>query len=68
MTARDADIGDNEALRYSMGSAEPAEAADKFAVHPYSGQVVVKALTAADANTEVTLTVVAQDKGQWGHQ
>ncbi len=55
--ARDSDSGENSELVYSL------ERADRFSVHPHTGEVVSTASFLGQAGTIFTLTAVARDLG-----
>ncbi|CAL1526834.1 unnamed protein product [Lymnaea stagnalis] len=58
--AADPDIGVNGELRYILADSH----GDKFAINPYTREIVVKSLDKKDRNMEITLKVIAEDKGQ----
>uniref|UniRef100_A0A2C9M9H4 Uncharacterized protein n=1 Tax=Biomphalaria glabrata TaxID=6526 RepID=A0A2C9M9H4_BIOGL len=57
--AVDPDIGKNGELWYMLADSYK----DKFAINPYTREIVVKNLEPEDHNKEITLKVIAEDKG-----
>ncbi|KAH9487879.1 long-chain fatty acid transporter fat1 [Bulinus truncatus] len=57
--AVDPDIGKNAEIWYMLADSYK----DKFAINPYTREIVVKNLDEQDHNKEITLKVIAEDRG-----
>ena len=58
--AVDPDLGENGRVTYRLADSM----GDRFAINPYTKEIIVKHLMREDYNKELVLKVIAQDRGQ----